>query len=219
MSNAIASKGVSLASIFDPYTAGTTKARASGIDDGGTDTSNLYANIIYGTAAAATGIKSQNADLNTLYAAKGTASYGLPIDGQSYGHLHTVASGTGWSQIGFQIVSGNSYNVYGSDSTSPATTLASGPVPAGAATVKFTWVSYSVPPGDGDGGGSTANTAASPTAITANPVANYTTASVGGQSGLRGRTYTFTVDFYNAAGNNISHSTVYLTASVQGAPT
>lgn len=81
MSNAIASKGVSLANIFDPYVAGTTQARASGIDDAGTDTSNLYANIIYGTAAVATGIKSQNADLNTLYAAKGTAQYQLGFGG------------------------------------------------------------------------------------------------------------------------------------------
>lgn len=81
MSDAIKSKGVSLAAIFDPYVAGTTKARASGIDDAGTDTSNLYANIIYGSAAAATGIKSQNADLNTLYAKIGTASYVSPPAG------------------------------------------------------------------------------------------------------------------------------------------
>jgi hypothetical protein len=63
---------------------GTTKARASGIDDAGTDTSDLYANIIYGSAAPATGIGSKSADINTLYAAKGTAQYKLPIDGNSY---------------------------------------------------------------------------------------------------------------------------------------
>lgn len=81
MSDAIKSKGVSLAAIFAPYEAGTIKARASGIDDAGTDTSNLYANIIYGSAAAATGIQSESADLNTLYAKIGTASYPLPFDG------------------------------------------------------------------------------------------------------------------------------------------
>ena len=77
MSTAIKSKSVSLAAIFDPYVAGTTKARAAGIDDAGNDTSNLYANIIYGSAAAATGIQSQGADLNTLYAKIGTAAYPL----------------------------------------------------------------------------------------------------------------------------------------------
>lgn len=84
MSTAIKSAGVPLSSIFDPYQPGTTKARASGIDDAGNDLSNLYASIAYGSAAAATGIKSQGADLNTLYAKIGTASYGLPFNGQKF---------------------------------------------------------------------------------------------------------------------------------------
>lgn len=82
MTSGIASKGVDLDSIFDPYQAGTTKARAAGIAVAGSDTSNRFANIIYGTAAAATGIQSEGADLNTLYAAKGTAAY--PLLGSAY---------------------------------------------------------------------------------------------------------------------------------------
>lgn len=81
MSNAIASNGVSIATIFDPYQSGQTKARASGIADAGTDISNLYANIIYGSAAAATGIQSEGADLNTLYAALGSTQQQLGFAG------------------------------------------------------------------------------------------------------------------------------------------
>jgi hypothetical protein len=84
VSTAVKSKNVALSSIFDPYVAGTIKARTSGIKDANNDTSNLYANIIYGDAAAATGIKSQGADLNTLYAKIGTASYGLGFSGVHY---------------------------------------------------------------------------------------------------------------------------------------
>lgn len=216
MSNAIASKGVSLANIFDPYVAGTTKARATSIGDASNDTSNLYANIIYGSAAAATGIKSENADLNTLYAAKGTANYALPINGNTYGHVHSVGSGTGWSQIGFQIVTVNTYQVYGTDSASSPTILATGSVPASATKVQFTWGTYTVPGGDTDAGGSTNNLAATPTALSSNPSANYTTGTFGSSSGTKNRTYTFTIDFFNAAGTNISHTVIYLSATIEG---
>lgn len=93
MTSGIASKGVDLDSIFDPYQAGTTKARAAGLNVAGSDTSNRYANIIYGSAAAATWIESENADLSTLYAAKGTANYSLPINGQTYSADGYAASG------------------------------------------------------------------------------------------------------------------------------
>lgn len=220
MSNAINSKSVSLASIFDPYVAGTTKARASGIDDAGNDTSNLYANIIYGSAAAATGIKSQNADLNTLYAAKGTAVYNtpLPINGNTYSGTRQVTSGTGAASIGFAISGGgSSYYVQGSTASGGTQTLATGAVPAGATQVKFTWVSSAVAPGaQGGGGGSTSNAAPSPTALPSQPVAFYNTASFGAQSSEHGTVWTLQIDFYDASGRNISTTTIYLSAIVSG---
>lgn len=96
MTSGIASKGVDLDSIFDPYQAGTTKARAAGLNVAGSDTSNRFANIIYGTAAAATGIQSEGADINTLYAAKGTAKYNLPVNGQTYS---AIANSSGVAPI------------------------------------------------------------------------------------------------------------------------
>lgn len=114
MSNSVASKNVSLADIYDPYVAGTTKARASGIDDAGTDTSDLYANIIYGTAAATTGIQSESADLSTLYAAKGTAKYATPDNGDTYASTVNIGSGESFSsQINVSIGAGQySITVY-----------------------------------------------------------------------------------------------------------
>lgn len=93
MTSPIQSKGVPISSIFDLYRPGTTKARASGIAENGNDTSNIYANIIYGSAAAATGIDSEGADLNTLYAKIGTAQYPTPDNGTTYSSVVNIATG------------------------------------------------------------------------------------------------------------------------------
>jgi len=45
------------------------------------DLNNRFAPLIYGSSAAATSIDSQGADLNTLFAAKGTAKYPMPFGG------------------------------------------------------------------------------------------------------------------------------------------
>lgn len=108
MTSGIASKGVDLDDIFDPWQPGTSKARATAISSAGADINGRYAPLVYGSSAAATGIHSQGADLNTLFAAKGTANYTLPIDGQSYvaaGASSGVApikpcSGTLYLQVG-----------------------------------------------------------------------------------------------------------------------
>jgi len=212
----IQSKGVPLSSIFDPYVAGTTKARAAGIAEAGNDTSNIYANIIYGSAAAATGIDSEGADLNTLYAKIGTASYALPINGSTYTHFHQVVSLTGNSTIGFQITSGTTYIVYGTDSASSPTTLASGPVPSGSVKVQFTWGSFTVDTGSTDAFGTTSNAATTPQLISTNPDAHYTTQSVGPSAGTEDRNYTFTIDFFDASLNNISHTIIHLKAIIEG---
>lgn len=132
MSDAIKSKGVSLASIFDPYVAGTTKARASGINDAGVDLSSIYANIIYGSAAAITGIGSQSADINTLYAAKGTASYSTPDNGDVYQSNYLIpnsSSGSAGVQMYISSLAPLQYTV------------------AKAGTVTTAYASYAVPDG------------------------------------------------------------------------
>jgi hypothetical protein len=212
------SKGVDLDSIFDLYVAGTTKARASGEFVASSDLSNRYANIIYGSAAAATGIASQGADLNTLYAAKGTANYALPINGQTYTSNVSIVSGTASATINFAITSGSNWAINASNTRGvPASAvLASGTIPSGAVTVKFTWGTYTVGAGHVDAGGSTTNGAASATAVSSNPAAVYTTALNASNSGSRDRQYPFTVDFYNSGGANISHSVCTLICDTEG---
>lgn len=61
--------------IFDPYVQGA-KPAATGYTVGGVDLNQRYAPLEYGSQAAATGMKiAGGADLNTLWAAKGTAVY------------------------------------------------------------------------------------------------------------------------------------------------
>ncbi|HJR11532.1 MAG TPA: hypothetical protein VJ823_08980 [Rhodanobacteraceae bacterium] len=149
MTSGIQSKDVDLDSIFDPYLAGTTKARTAGINVAGSDTSNRYANIIYGSAAAATGIASESADLNTLYAAKGTANYPLPINGANFiAHSSGVVSPSMDSNINVQIKSDGTYSVTVAGNASGNTPSTSGTwLPSGASVsnyqVEFVWTQSS----------------------------------------------------------------------------
>lgn len=216
MTSGIQSKGVDLDSIFSPYLAGTTKARATGILVNGTDINNRYANIIYGSAVSATGIDSEGADLNTLFCTG--ANYTLPINGQTYASTVQVTGANASATIDFAISGGNTWSVQTSNTRgvpAPAT-LISGSIPAGAATVKFTWGTYVVGPSKVDAGGSTTNGAATATAISSNPIASYTTASNASNSGSRDREYPFTVDFFNSGGTNISHSVCTLIGDTEG---
>lgn len=89
MTTNIRCKGVDLDNIFDPYVEGTSPG-LTGLKVAGVDINTRYAPLIYGTAAPVTNINSKVrgtssfVDLNTLFAAKGTAKYTLPIDGASY---------------------------------------------------------------------------------------------------------------------------------------
>lgn len=107
--------------VFDPYVQGTHPANTSLLDDSGADIALRYAPIVYGTQALATGLltgQSGHADINTLFAAYGTAVYSLPINGQTFignfspsGNIYTSTvafdvSNTGWSVVGESITSG-----------------------------------------------------------------------------------------------------------------
>jgi hypothetical protein len=101
---------VPLDQIFDPYISGT-KASLTGytvmISEVAVDLRDLFAPIYLGTSAAPTKYKVNNADLNTIFAKKGTAQYALPIDGNSY-----VASGQrGTTSLTLNMLSNGTYNV------------------------------------------------------------------------------------------------------------
>lgn len=182
MSNAIASNGVPLAAIFAQYQSGQTKARASGVADAGTDTSNLYANIIYGSAAPATGVQSQNADLSTLYAAKSSA---LPINGKAYaaqGFSSGIAPIKPASGVIYVQVGNGQYNVQTqtiSNGGAAVTNNYTFTIPANA---NYFYLAFTQ--GTQSGNGAVSNTASGWTAI-ASTLSTYLTASAS-QSGNTG---------------------------------
>lgn len=223
MSNAINSKSVPLPSIFDPYQAGTTKARASGIDDAGTDTSNLYANIIYGSAAAATGIASENADLNTLYAAKGTAQYALPINGQTFSAaISGLANKGATAQVAFTAYTDGTYTVIkGTDNGSGMTyvTLATGTwntsgLPAASCQALYTTSIGSN--GETLKGSFVTNGAVSWTAVSS-PLVATDQVAVAATEGSKGNLGTLQIQFrVTSTGAVFSNSTIYFNVSADG---
>lgn len=86
MAAGIRTNGVDLDDVFDPYVQGT-KPALTGYRSAGQDLRDRYAPIVYGSAASATGYRIPGgADLSTLFAAKGTASYfpPAPWSGKAY---------------------------------------------------------------------------------------------------------------------------------------
>ena len=138
----------------------------------------------------------------------------IAIDGNSYSEFASISGTGGVATIGF-LISGSTWQVYGA-APSGNTVKASGSVPTTAVTVQYTWTNLGVPAGDTDSGGTVTNGAPSPTALSGNPSSHYTTNSYTKASSTHGRSYQLRVDFYNAAGANVSSSTCTLTAETQG---
>lgn len=205
--------------IFEPYTSGT-KAAITGytvlVSGVATDLKDLFAPIYLGSSAGVTNYNVHSADLNTIFAAKGSVSYALSINGQTFTSAINITSGTGNATIGFRIVGGNTWQVYKSTSASSLSVLASGSVPSGASTVKYTFGTYSVGVGQSDAGGSVANDASTPQPVVNSPDAHYTTGTSSATSGSKDREYPFIIDFYNASGQNTSHTSVTLIGDTEG---
>ena len=138
----------------------------------------------------------------------------IAINGQSYSEFASISGTGGVATIGF-LISGSTWQVYGS-APSGNTVKASGAVPATAVTVQYTWTNLGPPAGDTDAGGTVTNGAPSPTALSSNPSSHFTTNSYTKTAPSHGRSYQLRVDFYNAAGANVSSSTCTLTAEAEG---
>lgn len=118
MPSPIEQHAIMLDNTFDPYVAGTTKAAATGIFENGVDLCNLYADISYGTAAAATGIRCRAAltDLSAIFAKKGTAVYALPFNGANLS-INSQTRGSAYARVTmysngtFEVLSFSSGNV------------------------------------------------------------------------------------------------------------
>ncbi|WP_109124704.1 hypothetical protein [Dyella sp. C11] len=141
----------------------------------------------------------------------------LPANGQSYWHTYTISTTTGNMAIGFDIVGGNTWEVYYIQPGTVHGVMASGATPPYAVTVQYTWTLVGAPAGFNDAGGSFTNGAPSQVNVSSNPNSWYTTNSWNNHSGSHARTYQVRVDFFSATGANISSSTFQLTADTEGA--
>lgn len=214
MASGVKSKGVDLDDLFDPDIVGDGPV-AAGIKSGGV--ALKYAALKYGTKRADVGIADAGVDVSNKWAAKGTASYALPINGQTFTGAYNIPNqGSGYALIGFRIVTGNTWQVYSISNGAPASILASGAIPAGSATVSYAWGQYTVGASQADAGGATTNGAAARTAVGNNPDAHYQTGTNIATSGSRDRRYPFTVDFFNASASAISHTTITLIGDTEG---
>lgn len=205
---------------FDTYVSGTHPPATGLLDDTGVDIATRYAPLAVGTQAAATFLLTEQtgfADINTLFAKAGSSSYSIAIAGQTYSHTYTVlASTTGYSTIGFRLQTGTTWQVYGADPSTSGVSIATGNIPAGAATVLYTWGPVTTPAGYVSAGGVTSNGAAAATAIGSNPDAHMTSATVGPSSGSRESSATLRVQFYNSSSALISDSTCTLIVDTEG---
>lgn len=210
---------VPLTDIFETYTSGIKAAltgyttKISGVD---VDLRDQFAPLYLGTSAGPTNYKVSNVDLNQIFAAKGTVSYALPINGQTFTSAINITSGSGSATIGFRIVGGTTWQVYKYSSASSTTVLASGSVPSGSSTVKYTFGTYTVGVGQSDAGGSVTNGAAILSPVVNSPDAHYTTATATSTSGSRDRRYPFAIDFYSASSALISHTDITLIGDTEG---
>ena len=223
MTSGIASKNVDLDSIFDPWLSGTSKARATGIAKGaapGTDLNALYAPLIYGSSAAATGIQSQGADLNTLFASKGTAKYSLPINGQTYGATENTGSTGGASAtLTVTLHADGTYDViaFQSKHVPTNTTRASGTWNTFGGPSSGFQVLYTLTTVSEEGSASSTNGAPSYTTLSADVAAKVQANAASPSSGSNDITCTLRIQIRNAStGQVVSDSTLTITAGADG---
>lgn len=214
-----ASGNPNLDNVFDLYVQGTSPPATGLLDDSGTDIATRYAPLSFGSQAAATGLltkQSGNADIYTLFAAKGTAQYPLGCNGQAYtGSImpsgtatqndlsfnFNFTSTTAWAVNGSGLVGGNSGGTFSSN-FSGAT--GSGALNSGATAAQIT-STYLAAAGDTGPAKAITNNYASKTNITANNAfyfQQYTPVGATHQS-----TYQVKVVLYNSAGAVLSTST------------
>ena len=210
----IKSNGVLLSAIFAPYVAGTTKARLSGINDDAGELSNQFSKLSYGTAAPATDIESAGDDLNTLYAAYGTVSIALPINGNTYTAFASTISSSVTASVYFQMSTAAGWQV-AKNEKGTVTILATGALPPTSYSVQYT-DTYLAAPGD-TGPGTAYNAAPAFTVITSSLLLVSDSVSVSGSGGSKQTTHSINIQIKNVEGSVISNTTITFVALADGA--
>lgn len=214
-------KGVGLDQIFDPYISGTKASltgytvKISGVD---TDLRDIFAPLYLGTSAGPTNYKVKNADLNTFFAAKGTANYSLPINGQTYNSQSSGnVSSSMLASAKITIKADGTYAVQ-CVGNNIVTSPASGTwLPSGGTVSNFQVQFTSAQVSQFTTGPATiTNTAAAFTACTSDQSLTASAASpqTGGQD--RGGTYAITIAIKNVATGSVATTTITFTVESVG---
>lgn len=140
------SAGVDFDSLFDPYQQGTAPAATGFRTSDGVDLAGRYAPIAFGTKGPDVGYRtSAGTDLSNLWAAAGTATYPLPINGASFiGRASGLNSPNMDANVTLSINADGTYQVTCVGNTPDTTAGASGTwLPSGQSAsdydVEFVW--------------------------------------------------------------------------------
>ena len=99
--------------LFDPYVQGAIPANTGFRDINNVDLAGRYAPLSYGSKRADVGFRLANGlDVSNLWAAKGTATYRLPIHGEFYRYSNSIPPGqNGSCAITFNIGDDGLYRI------------------------------------------------------------------------------------------------------------
>ncbi|MGN6655721.1 MAG: hypothetical protein ACTHJ9_10320 [Rhodanobacter sp.] len=217
MTSGVKSNNVDLDDLFDPDIVGDGPASA-GVKSGGVPLK--YAAIKYGTKRANVGILNAGSDVSNLWAAKGTASYALPINGQTFarkGQALTGQEGTITGTVQFTARADGTYAVTTSASPGSPSTPASGTWQTQGGAASDYQVQFTLSAGSTSGTGSTANTAPAYTSLATAQSASVTCTCPANDSGTYTWTYGLRIRIRRVStGAVISDTTITMSASAAG---
>lgn len=204
MASGVKSNGVDLDDLFDPDVKGDGPT-APGIQSRGVPL--RYAALKYGSKRANVGVANAGSDVSNLWAAKGTASYGLSINGKSYTATATSAGSVSSATLQF---STNNGTFAVTDPNRSPTTVASGAIPAGATQCRVTTTLTS----------GTAATVLNPLSSFVALSATNRTVEVGNFQDESGQpailsTYTLKIEYRNSSGVVISTTSIGFTVNTR----
>ncbi|MBD9478521.1 hypothetical protein [Pseudoxanthomonas sp. PXM02] len=216
MAKNIRSGGVDFDDLFDPDVMGDGPS-ATFLKSGGVPLK--YAALSYGTKRADVGYRdSADVDVSNLWAAKGTALYSLPINGQRYRVSNIVPPGQqGSAACRFRLTDTGEYRVIRTRTHGAALPDIVGTfVPAGSVAADFR-VRYTLTHTGGSVVGQAANTAPVFSAIGATTDVTVSVGPSGPSSGTRNSFDTILIEIQRiATGALVSSTTIYFETETDG---
>jgi hypothetical protein len=216
MAKNILSGGVDFDDLFDPDVQGDGPA-ASFLTSGTVPLK--YAALTYGSKRADVGYKNNaGVDVSNLWAAKGTAVYSLPINGQRFGVTEVVPPGQqGSASCRFRLTDTGEYRVIRSRSHGvPIADVVGTFVPPGSVAADFR-VRYTITRTGGSAVGAITNTAPSFVAIGATTDVTVVVGPSGPASGTRNSFETVVIEIQRiATGAVVSTTTIYFETETDG---